>query len=355
LIINTFGIGDVLFSTPLIRNLAARFPGAQFYYLANRKTAGLLSNNPLIKNVFVYERDDFAAMQKRSFRGWIMKWNAFLSDIRKEKIDVAIDLSLNTPFGLIAWLAGIHHRLGLDYKGRGLFLTRKLTIDGFIGKHVADHYLDVLSLMGIQPRPCALEVHTDRRGRERAEVFLKKNGIKAGDPVIGIAPCGGDAVGKDAYIKRWPADNYSALIDRLVNEYKAKIFIFAGPKEKKDVAGIINGLTAKQDVYEFSDISLPGTVALVEQCSLFIGNDTGPMRFADALHKKIVALFGPVDDKVYGPYPFEEKRVIVLKNDLPCRPCYNRFRLTPCAHDQQCLKQISVDDVVSAAGKLLAA
>jgi ADP-heptose:LPS heptosyltransferase len=353
LVINTFGIGDVLFSTPLLRNLAQTFPKARFYYMANRKTSGLLSQHPLLKKVFVYERDEFIAESKRSWWKGLNKYIAFISDIRKEKIDVAIDLSLNTPFGLFAMLAGIKERFGLDYKRRGIFLTGRLPIEGFIGKHVAEYYLDVLKLLDIQPQRLPMEVFTDSGSRDWADDFFKKNSLKKGELIIGIAPCGGDAFGKDAKIKRWPPEKYSILIDRLVNDFKAKVFIFAGPKEKGDVAAILSAVKAKNSVFEFSDSSLVQTVALVEHCSLFIGNDTGPMRFADALRKKIVVLFGPVDEVVYGPVFDNEQRCKVIKEDLPCRPCYRKFRLGPCEQQGACLKNIRVEKVLEAIRELL--
>ena len=59
LIINTFGIGDVLFTTPMISNLRLAYPECTIAYLANRRTADFLKFNPDIYQVFVYERDEF--------------------------------------------------------------------------------------------------------------------------------------------------------------------------------------------------------------------------------------------------------------------------------------------------------
>lgn len=353
LIINTFGIGDVLFSTPLLRNLAEQFPEADFYYLANRKTADILSQHPLIKKVFVYERNDFVAEEKKSWLAALKKYHEFISEIRKKKIDVSIDLSLNTPFGFFALLAGIKNRYGLDYKKRGIFLTRKLPLAGFLDKHVVEYYLDVSRLMGFSPRPCAMEVYADRQSRDWAVDFLKNHSISEDELILGIAPCGGDAFGKDAYIKRWPAENFTKLIGKLIGDLKARIFIFAGPKEKADVDRIISGFGENSGIYEFSETSLLQTVALLEKCSLFIGNDTGPARFADALGKKVVALFGPVDEKVYGPYPNQPGRSVVLKNELPCWPCYSKFKLSPCHYNVACLSGITVERVFNAAQELL--
>jgi len=353
LIVNTFGIGDVLFSTPLIRNLAEHFPGARIYYLANRKTVPVLASHPVITKVFIYERDEFVAAQKRSLIAGFTRYRAFISEIRREKIDVCLDLSLNTPFGFFALLAGIPVRLGLDFKSRGRFLTKKIRIDGFTSKHVADYYLDVLKLLDIEPKPCPLEVYPSEPDRQKAREFLRSRSSPVRSPIIGIAPCGGDAFGKDAHIKRWPAEKFSLLIDRLARELNALVFIFAGPKEKQEVAAIIAPVKDKSRVYDFSDRSLSETIALVEQCGLFIGNDTGPLRFADALHKKLIALFGPVDEKVYGPYPSEPGRTVILTRDVPCRPCYQKFRLPVCVYDRRCLKDILVEEVLKASQRLL--
>lgn len=346
LIINTFGIGDVLFSTPLIRNIKAKYPDCRIYYMCNRKTESLLKAHPLVHKVFVYERDEFAATRRASVIAGLRVYAAFISRIRVEKIEVCIDLSLNTPFGFFAWAAGIKRRYGLNYKNRGRFLTHKLDIDGFSDKHVVEYYLSVLSLLDIPVTHRRLEVFAGEAGRKWAADFLESKGISSGMDLIGIAPCGGDAFGKDAYVKRWPARKFSQLIGRLTAKSGTRVFIFAGPKEKQDVAGIIGGLSNPERCFDCSDISLLQTVALLEKCGLFIGNDTGPLRFADGLNKKLVAIFGPVDESVYGPYPYEPGRTAVVKHDIACRPCYKNFRLAPCGSNRECMESISVEAVL---------
>ena len=73
LIINPFGIGDVLFSTPLIRNFHTWNPEARIFYLCNKRVAPLLANHPLITKIIVYERDEFDAVRRRSYRAWVRK------------------------------------------------------------------------------------------------------------------------------------------------------------------------------------------------------------------------------------------------------------------------------------------
>ena len=88
LIINTFGIGDVLFSTPLLSNLKENFPEAKIFYLCNRRVYSVLKNHPLIEKIFIYERDEFEEVRKQSKLVWLKKIFAFICDIKKEKIEV---------------------------------------------------------------------------------------------------------------------------------------------------------------------------------------------------------------------------------------------------------------------------
>ncbi|MDD5348393.1 MAG: glycosyltransferase family 9 protein [Candidatus Omnitrophica bacterium] len=353
LINNPFGIGDCLFSTSLIRNLLDAYPGVRFYYLCNPKTAKILSSQPFIYKTFVYDRDEWVRLKKHSLAAWWKKFSSLIADIRREHIQLCIDLSLNTQYGFYAWCAGIPLRIGLDYKNRCFFLNKKIKIDGYSEKHVVDYYLDVLRLLGLKPQSFGLQIKADDESRSWAEQFFRSSGLGPHELVIGIACCGGDAFGKDAYVKRWPAEKFRELIERLRKELKATIFIFAGPKEKDDVQGVLGPISDRAGIFDFCDRSLPETVALIERINLFIGNDTGPLRFADAFGKKIVAFFGPVDEKVYGPYPTDEKRAVVLTHAVSCRPCYRRFKLPECVNDRICLKSISVEEAFDAVKRLV--
>src|SRR5437899_2670554 len=87
LMINIFGIGDVLFTTPLLANLKGAFPDAEIGYMCNRRSLEILENNPKVDRVFFYERDDFVAAYKRSKTEYINKLRDFWGEIKKENYD----------------------------------------------------------------------------------------------------------------------------------------------------------------------------------------------------------------------------------------------------------------------------
>ena len=74
LIVNTFGIGDVLFSTPIIKILAERFPEAKINYICNQRTEHVLKNNTCLNEIMVFEKDFFRDMLKSSKIGFLKEF-----------------------------------------------------------------------------------------------------------------------------------------------------------------------------------------------------------------------------------------------------------------------------------------
>lgn len=355
LVINPYGIGDVLFTTPVIRSIKAHDPNSRIYYLCNRRTVDILKDHPDITGVFVYDRDDFQKVKVTSLWAWVKKWLAFFRQIRKEKISVALDFSLNTGIGAIPFFSGISRRIGLNYKKRGRFLTESIPIVGFEGKHVAEHYLMVLPLLGIPQSETGLTIGMNTKAYEWAQAFFHDHGIYGNDRVIGIAPCGGEAFGPQAYLKRWPEKNFIQVINVLTRDVCCKVLLFAGPGEKEEIGRIMSGLDYPDRCFPLAQTTLVQCVPLIDRCDLFISNDTGLLRFADALKKKIIAFFGPVDEQVYGLFPYDLKRHRYMSCHIPCRPCYQKFRVKECTQDQACLKNVSVDRVLGAVDELMPA
>ncbi len=353
LIMNPYGIGDVLFSTPVISSLRAYDSDCRVFYLCNQRTYDIVKDIPGLTGFFIYDRDDFVRVKSVSFVQWTKKWWNFIQSIRREKIQIALDFSLNTGIGAIPFLAGIPRRVGLNYRRRGRFLTDSVAITGFEGRHAAEHYLMALKPLGIPVVHNGLMIGINDAAKVRADRFLEERAVSATDRVIGIAPCGGQAFGPEANIKRWPEEYFADLINVFAQRFPSKILLFAGPGEQKEIDRIMAMVKDPSACFSLTQASLSECAALVDRCELFIGNDTGPLRFADALKKKIIAFFGPVDEKVYGLFPFDAQRHRYMFSDVPCRPCYQKFRIRQCAMDRACLKNISVDQVVNAVEELI--
>ena len=107
LVVNPFGIGDVLFSTPLISNLKAALPESYIGYICNIRAKDALCDNPQINEIFVFEKDEYRNFWRQARLKCIQKFISFLLQIKKKKFDLAIDLSLSHQYSPFLWLIGI--------------------------------------------------------------------------------------------------------------------------------------------------------------------------------------------------------------------------------------------------------
>jgi heptosyltransferase II len=96
--------------------------------------------------------------------------------------------------------------------------------------------------------------------------------------------------------------------------------------------------------------SLAQLAAVLKRCSLFISNDSGPVHIASAMNVPVVSIFGRNDaglsPKRWGPTGVKSE---VLHKEVGCVKCLAHN----CARDFLCLKSITVEEVLSAAGRLL--
>ena len=152
LVFNPFGIGDVLFTTPLLRNIKENFPQAYLCFICNRRAYPLIADNVFLDKVFIFEKDEWRALLKASKRKFLNEFFKFFRDIKKEKFDVMFDLSLNSQYGFFFKLTGIKKRIGFNFKKRGRFLTQKIDIPYYKDKHVARYYLDLINFLNINPK-----------------------------------------------------------------------------------------------------------------------------------------------------------------------------------------------------------
>lgn len=350
LIANIFGIGDVLFTTPIIANLKKAYPGIEICYLCNGRVKDLIKNDPDIDNIFVYEKDVLVKTWRSSKINGIKTVLSFYNEIKSYDFDAVFDFTLSREFGFMFLLAGIKKRIGFNYKNRGLFLTDKIAFDGFEEKHVVDYYLELLEKINVPVSMKEMQLVPDAVALEWAGKFLKENGI-TNKPIVAIVPGGGASWGEMSYRKRWDVGNFSGVAEALSN--KGCSILVAGDNTERNLCEQIIKKVKNGPYSVLTELPIEHYIAVLSLCDLVLCNDGGPLHIATAMGIKTVSLFGPVDDKVYGPYPVSDKHVVLKAFDVVCRPCYKKFRVPECKNNSACLRNISVEDVVEACENML--
>lgn len=345
LIVEPYGIGDLLFLTPVLRALRLLPSVEQVDLVLGSRTAEMIRSNPHVDELYVIDKDLFHRQGKFKTFQDLAK---LTRELRKKKYDLLLDYSQRPEYGFWAqFFLKIPVRSGFGYKRRGIFLSHRVSIpEGFSEKHVVDYYCEVAEQVGIRVENRFLECYLQENDHAQAAKLLQETSSSPMRYAV-VAPGGGESWGKDAHFKRWPVKYFAQWLNRIKTQTRLEAIVIVGsPGEKELVQELVTLL-------DFPAINLVGacsisvTAAILSKAKWMIGNDGGLVHMARALRIPTIALYGPVDPKVYGPYPESREALAVYKDHLECRPCYKKFRYrSDCSH-RDCLQALSVDEVMA--------
>lgn len=352
LIANPFGIGDVLFTLPLLQAIRSQKPSAFIGYLCNRRTDELTALFPELDGHRPFE---LRAAWRRSKKEGLEQVRDSIRWAREGNFEILLDLSLGWHTGFVAWAAGIPQRIGFDYRGRGRFLTQRIPLEGFHRGPIPEEYLDLLPKLGLQrPARPGLRLNLSSQAAALAEEQLRSLGIGAGETVLGIVPGGGASWGANARFKQWAPDRFAQIANRMAEQHGLRPVLLGDAEEAPLLEEVSHGMSTRP-VTVAPAPSLLLLAGLLQRCRLVVGNDSGPMHLACAVGTRTLSIFGPVDASVYGPYcrAEEERFHRVALHGLACRPCYQNFRFPPCPWDRACLSGLTTEEVFQEADELL--
>lgn len=153
--------------------------------------------------------------------------------------------------------------------------------------------------------------------------------------------------------KIWSLDKFIALGSKLVTTYNARIILVGGKEESAQGREILEILG--ENATNFIGCNVKETAAILEQCDLFVGNDSGPMHISASVGTPVIALFGPTEYIRCRPYGVKNK---IIRTAFSCSPCwcwlynyerhvYLRRKRENC-FPAECMEAIKVEDVFSA-------
>ena len=157
--------------------------------------------------------------------------------------------------------------------------------------------------------------------------------------------------------RRWPVERFAAVVRSLVASHGLKPVIIQGPdKDEGQLARAVVMAAGSGEIVGPAP-SLGALAAFLSAVRLFVGNDSGVLQVAVAVGAPVVAVFGPTNDRAWGPYPLTSPRHAVVREALACSPCVHRKHSlgTPqgCAA-RTCLDLVEPAAVAAAAARVLA-
>lgn len=264
LFITATRIGDAVLSSGLIKMLADQIPNARFTIVAGPLAAPLFAHVPGLDRVIV--------MEKGKGKGhWFKLWN----QVRHKK------------WGLVVDLRGSATALFLRRDKRAIW---KKTPGEPVHKVV-----DAARTLKLEGEPPAPYLYITPEVEALADELLGQGG-----PILAVGPAA-NWIGKVWPIERF-AQTAAQLLDKDGPLAGGRLLILGGPEDTRMVEELRMASARGRTIDLTGKVDLLTAYACLKRASLFIGNDSGLMHIAAAAGCPTVGLFGPSDERRYGPW-----------------------------------------------------
>lgn len=335
LIINLGGIGDILLSVPAIRAIKQRYPRVKITILTREG----LKDFALSLGI----GDEIIPWQDKITRNI-----STLAGLRRRKLDLAINmrtlasLSGALKMAFVFRLINPGIKMGRDTDGRGFFFDVKIEERYSGGAHELDYNRRCARAAGADNTQDTIIIPATQNHITQVDVLLARHDIRKDDIVVGIHP------GAGAPSQMWPPRRFARLGRHLRDKYNAKIIITGTKNELHLFKAIENEIPGVIDAMSYC-LEVNSLAVLIKHMRLYITNDSGPMHVAASLRAPLIAIFGPGDLNHYDPRRLDARAIVIGKPHI-CAPC-NKVR----CRRPECLKKITVEEVIEAAEKILGA
>ena len=300
LVIQTSFLGDVILTTPLIRELAKRGP---VDVLATPQGAAVLANNPDIRTVIRYD--------KRGTYGSALNLWQTVREIRSRRpYDTAYLAQGSFRSGLLAIMTGAKQRIGFaSSTGRALY-TEQIP---YRPDHHHAERLWSLSMSECADPPTRDQIRPRLYPSDEERLIVDRLLRRAGsleEPFVALAP--GSAWGT----KRWP---YYVELAKRTSEY-ARIAIIGSKSDEPIAEEIAAALPAGCVINAVGELSLLASAELIGRAQVIVTNDSAPQHLASAMGTPTLTIFGPTVPE-FGFGPLAERHAVTGLDGLSCRPC----------------------------------
>ncbi|MVN78199.1 glycosyl transferase [Hymenobacter sp. HMF4947] len=292
LVLRFSSIGDIVLTTPVVRQLKTQLPGAQVHFATKPAYRSLLEANPYVDKLHLLAGS----------------LGELVRELRAERFDFIVDLHNNLRTRLIRLqLPGVLGQ-AFDKLNWQKYLLVRFKINRLPPVHIVDRYRAAAAPLGIRDDGGGLDYFIPL-GQEVVVAEALPPGFRAGQYVA-------VAIGAQHATKRLPVEK---LIELVHNLAPRPVVLLGGPGDES--TGHVIELAAKGLVFNgCGQFSLHQSASLVRQAQFVVSHDTGLMHIASAFKKEIFSVWGNTVPQ-FGMYPYRTRFEALEVLGLPCRPC----------------------------------
>ncbi|MCR4302017.1 MAG: putative lipopolysaccharide heptosyltransferase III [Sulfuricaulis sp.] len=344
LVIKLRHLGDVLLTSPVFTVLKNHAPQLEIDALVYRDTEPMLSGHPAIADIFTIDR----GWKQQEWTSRLAHEWRLLRSLRARHYDLIIHLTENARGAVLSLLLKPTFSVARDYSGKRGRLWRNSFTHLYptpARRHTVEMHLDALRRIGVQPR-------ADERRLTLVPGSEAERSVRDQLTRHGLTPKGFIQVHPTSrwMFKSWTVEKNAALIGALQAAGESVVLTAAPSEPELQFTARITALLKKPVLDLTGKLSLNQLAALTAQAKCFVGVDSVPMHIAAAVQTPCVAVFGPSNELIWGPWQVRHR---VLTLPYSCRPC----GIDGCGGGKvsECLTDLSVDDVLSAVRQIIPA
>ena len=304
-------MGDILFTTPALRGLKAKYPGCHLTYIAMKKWAFLFRESPSVDRFVGLSYRDPKALGRLTHESFDFLVN-FHETEDGARICQALDVRERRGH---QWLDG---KLVSDENSALLFHDKKGLMQLYEAKiSYPDLYCRIAGVTSNDPY--RFDFHSSYWDLFRASLFLHAHGCDTTPGPIAL-----HTHSRGTPSKEWPIASVLAVTRAMPD----RRFIVLGYRPDRDRTRVFESEPNIAASYH------PITVqaGILRRCSLFVGIDSGPRQIAAAVGTRALCLFGPRPETSLAPRP--EDRALTV--DTSCAPCFDK----ECSLGGVCLERL---------------
>jgi len=357
LVIMLSEMGSLVLAHPMFTRIKQKYPDAAVHVLLFAK------NREVLDLLGVVPRQNVLTLDDRALRGFVADSFRVLRKIRSLGLDAVIDCELFARVSSIfSYLSGAPIRAGFHrhtQEGlyRGSFINRAVMYNPY--RHLSQQLVTLVEAIESDSVPKVKLIPVATYGQPPALAFgngelqQASEQLHADFPAIRdkrlvlVNPSGGILP-----IRAWPLEHYCRLCANLLSDGYA-VAVTGLPEDKPLGRALVAHCKSPLcvDLTGYTR-SVRHLLALFHRASLLVTNDGGPGQFAALTPIPTLVFFGPETPALYGPLA---KNAYCFHVPLPCSPCLTAYnhRSSPCDGDNQCLKQISPEQVLAKARAML--
>jgi heptosyltransferase-2 len=295
LIIQTAFLGDVILATPLFSELKRIYPNAQVHVLVRKGNEALVSTNPYIDRLFVWNKKEGKYRSMRSI----------IRQLREFHYDEVINLQRYTSSAIITWFCKARIKIGFDSAAWGFVYDKKIPHRIGDGRHEIKRNLQTID-------------HHGASSLKRPELFPSQEDEQA----VSIYKTVGDyycmAPASVWFTKQLPENKWMALIRELTAEKKT-VYLLGGPDDKDLCDRLANDQHLAVNLA--GRLSLMQSAALMKDARRNYVNDSAPLHMASAMNAPVTAFFCSTTPNFgFGPLS-EDRQIVEVSESLDCKPC----------------------------------